>query len=479
MKILSRNPLALVFLPLAVMTQASVGPDYVRPTNSIPAGFSDTGVGSWQVGHPADALPKGNWWTVFQDASLDALEMRATTNNQDLKAALARLEQARAATRGARADYFPSVSLDPNYSRTRYSPNGGLIYPNGAIHDIKVPFDLSYEIDFWGRVRRNVEASVRDAEARAAAFEAFRLALNAEVAQEYFSWRATETELSTLRQTLGFRQEARSLVQARFEAGAANDLELARAETELALVAAELAAVERRRAELKDSLAVLVGAAAPDFGTEVTGLPVDIAPPTIPAGLPGELLERRPDIAEAERDLAARNARIGVARAAFFPTVRLTGMFGWESADVGLLLDWHSRIWSVGPSITLPIFQGGRNRAALRRAEATYDEGVAVYRGRVLTAFREVQDSLAGLHWLSEQSKAQQEVVTASRRTASLSKTRYESGFASYLEVVESERTRLASERQLAQLAGQRLMVTVQLIKAMGGGWEAPPGPAR
>jgi len=470
---------ALVLGASAAVIQASVGPDYVRPTNAVPATFSDVGLGTWQMGHPADATPRGNWWTVFQDSSLDALELRAITNNQDLKAALARLEQARAATQGARAEYFPTLSLDPSYSRTRYSPNGALIYPSGAIHDIKVPFDLSYEIDFWGRVRRSVESSVRDAEARMAALEAFRLSLNAEVAQEYFSWRATETELATLRQTLGFRQEARSLVQARFEAGAANDLEFARAETELALVAAELASVERRRAELKNSLAVLVGAAAPDFGLEVTGLPVDTEPPVIPAGLPGDLLERRPDIAEAERDLAARNARIGVAKAAFFPTVRLTGMFGWESADVDLLLDWHSRVWSIGPSITLPIFQGGRNRAALRRAEATYDEGVAVYRGRVLTAFREVQDSLAGLHWLSEQSKAQRDVVTASRRTASLSKTRYEAGFANYLEVVESERTRLASERQLAQLAGQRLMVTVQLIKAIGGGWSASPDSVR
>ncbi len=476
---LSRIRLVLVLLTSVALARASVGPDYVRPTNAVPATFSDVGLGSWQVGHPSDAVPKGNWWTVFQDPALDALELRATTNNQDLKAALARLEQARAATRGARAEYFPALSLDPSYSRTRYSPNGGLIYPNGAIHDIKVPFDLSYEIDFWGRVRRSVESSVRDAEARAAAFEAFRLTLNAEVAQEYFSWRATETELSTLKQTLGFRQEAKTLVQARFEAGAANDLELARAETELALVATELASVERRRADLKNSLAVLVGAAAPDFRLEVTGLPVDAVPPVIPAGLPGELLERRPDVAEAERDLAARNARIGVAKAAFFPTVRLTGMFGWESADVGLLLDWHSRIWSLGPSITLPIFQGGRNRAALRRAEATYDEGVAVYRGRVLTAFREVQDSLAGLHWLGEQSKAQQDVVTAARRTASLSRTRYESGFASYLEVVESERTRLASERQLAQLAGQRLVVTVQLVKALGGGWGSPTDTVR
>lgn len=472
MKILSRFHALLGLLMVSAHAIASVGPDYVRPTHDIPDAFATNNLGTWQVARPSDAVPKGIWWSVFHDSQLDALESRASTNNQDLKAALARLEQARANTRAARSEFFPAISLDPSFSRTRYSPNGELIYPSRAINDVKVPFDLSYEIDFWGRIRRSVESATRDAEARAAAFESVRLALNAEVAQEYFSWKATEAELDTLRRTLGFRREARDLVQARFEAGAANELEFARSETELASVSADLAAIERRRAEFKNSLAVLVGVPAPSFLIEVGPLPIDVIPPSIPPGLPSELLERRPDIAEAERDLAARNARIGIAKAAFFPTVRLTGMFGWESADTDLLFDWHSRIWSLGPSITLPIFQGGRNRANLRRAQAAYDEGVANYRGRVLTAFREVQDSLIGLHWLHVQSDAVAKVVEASRRTASLSKTRYESGFATYLEVVESERTRLAAERQLAQLAGQRLVITVQLIKALGGGWE-------
>ena len=473
MKTLSLFPALLGWLMVLAQSLASVGPDYIRPTNDIPNAFATNNLGTWQLAHPSDAVPKGNWWSVFQDSQLDALESRAGTNNQDLKASLARLEQARASTRIARSEFFPSISLDPNFSRTRYSPNGELIYPSRAINDVKVPFDLSYEIDFWGRIRRSVESATRDAEARAAAFESFQLALHAEVAQEYFSWKAIEAELDTLRRTLGFRREARDLVQARFEAGAANELEFARAETELASVAADLAAIERRRAEFKNNLAVLLGAPAPTFLLDVQPLPIDVVPPSIPPGLPSDLLERRPDVAEAERDLAARNARIGVAKAAFFPTVRLTGMFGWESADTDLLFDWHSRIWSIGPSVTLPIFQGGRNRASLRRAQAAYDEGVANYRGHILTAFREVQDSLVGLHWLHVQSDAVAKVVEAARRTASLSKTRYESGFATYLEVVESERTRLAAERQLAQLAGQRLVVTVQLIKALGGGWEA------
>lgn len=462
----------LCCLWLILGARASVGPDYVRPTNSVPVQFQEVETGSWQMGRPSDAIPRGSWWRVFQDPGLDQLEDLASLQNQDLKAALARVEQARASTREARSEYFPSLTLDPAASRERYSPNGGLIYPSRAITDIKVPFNLAYEIDFWGRIRRTVEATTRDAEARAAAFESFRLLLHADVAQDYYSWRAAEGELADLKRTVELRQEARALIRARFEAGAANDLELARAETELALVEVEVADVARRCGQLKNSLALLCGAAAPDFVVSGTPLSATNLPPQIPPGLPGQLLERRPDVAEAERDLAARNARIGVAKAAFFPVVQITGMAGWESADVGLLFDWHSRIWSIGPSISLPIFQGGRNRAALRRARAVYDEGVANYRERVLIAFREVQDSLTGLHWLREQAVAQEQAVAASRRTAELSRTRYDAGFASYLEVVESERTRLSSERQAVQLAGQRFVVTIQLIKAIGGGWD-------
>ena len=471
---------ALLLLGLLALSpvslQGAVGPDYHRPEVALPeGGFEDASPGSWKQATPSDTQPRGAWWRLFGDEGLDRLEAEAAAGNQDLKAALARVEQARAGTRQARSEYFPSLSADPNYSRTRYSPNGPLPFPVRQAHDIKVPFDLTYELDLWGRVRRGVESAVRDAEARAAALESLQLALHAEVAQNYFALRATDAELASVRGTTVLRQEALKLVHSRVTAGSANELEEAQAEAELAVVQVDLASIERRRSELRNGIALLLGKPATGFALPDAPLPPGQSPPAIPAGLPGDLLERRPDVAEAERDLAARNARIGMAKAAFFPTVRLTGFAGWESTDVESLFNWQSRMWSLGPSITLPIFQGNRNRASLRRAQASWEEGVATYRERVLVAFREVQDALTATRLLTAQSEAQARAVTAAQRAARLSRARYDAGFVSYLEVIEAERLALASERAAAQLAGQRFVTAVQLIKAVGGGWESAP----
>ena len=268
------------------------------------------------------------------------------------------------------------------------------------------------------------------------------------------------------------RREALAIFGSRAKNGTGNELELARAETELATLATEVIALKHRRSELKNALAVLVGAPASEFAVGDNPLTLTNAPPVIPAGLPGELLERRPDIAEAERSLAAHNARIGVAKAAFYPIVRLTGLAGWESADVASLFNWSSRVWSIGPSVTVPIFQGSRNKAKLRNAEALWEEGVANYRQRVLIAFQETQNALTASRLLTDQAAAQTVAVSAAQRTATLSRTRYHAGFTSYLEVVESERTALTTERGAAQIAGQRLVAAVQLIKAIGGGWD-------
>lgn len=460
---------------VASASHAAVGPRYVRPTNDIPTAYKDTNVGSWQVANPADAAPRDDWWRWFQDETLNQWVAQVDQANQDLQAALARVEQARAGARQAKSEYFPSLSFDPNYNRNRYSPNAPLIFPIRHAHDIRVPFDLSYELDLWGRVRRAFESARLDADARAAAFQSLRLALISETVQLYFSLRATDAELAIVSRTLDLWREQLQLIQSRAKAGAASELDVSRLQTEVSSVAADFAAVKRKRQELITALAVLVGRPASAFEWSAMPLPLDAMPPLVPAGLPSELLERRPDIAEAERDLAARNARIGVAKAAFFPTVRLTGTAGWESADVDSLFNWESRIWSLGPSITLPIFQGARNRAQLRRAQAAWDEGVALYRQRVLVAFKEVQDALTASRLLSEQSAAQTEAVEAARRTAELSKVRYNAGFVSSLEVVDSSRTALTAERQSAQLAGQRFVTAVQLIKALGGGWSVVP----
>lgn len=463
--------LALVSVATNLFGGLAVGPDYHRPSTPATTNFAAATLGTWKEATPTDAIARGDWWSVFNDPVLDGLERQAATNNQDLKAAAARVTQARALARNAKADFFPSLTFDSSASRGRTSGNTLNPAPNQLGNDFRVPMDLTYELDLWGRVRRSFEGANADAQGRLAAFENTLLVLKADVAQNYFALRTLDTERAILRNTLGLRRDALDLVNARFKGGAASELDVSRAETELNSTEAELLAVDRRRAEVEHALAVLVGKPASDFA--VTELPLDAStlPPVIPAGLPGNLLERRPDIAEAERALVAANSRIGVAKAAFFPVVRLTGAAGFESADVDSLFNWESRVWSLGPSITLPIFQGGRNRANLKRSQAAFEENTANYRQRVLVAFKEVQDALTGARLLSQQADAQSRSRASARKTADISNARYRAGLVSYLEVVESERTALSAERESARITGQRLVTSVQLIKALGGGW--------
>lgn len=451
---------------------AAVGPNYRRPSAPTPANFADRELGNWKGATPPDAIARGDWWRVFNDAALDDLERQAAENNQDLKAAMARVVQARALARDAKADFFPSLSFDPAATRGRTSETVLNPSPTRQGNDFRVPLDLSYELDLWGRVRRNFEGANADAQARLAAFENTLLLLKADVAQNYFELRTLDTERAILRDTIGLRRDALNLVNSRFKGGAASELDVSRAETELDSTEAEILSVQRARAEVEHALAVLIGKPASDFTLRELTLASTALPPVIPAGLPSDLLERRPDIAEAERAMAAANARIGVAKAAFFPVVRLTGLAGFESMDVDTLFNWQSRAWSMGPSITWPIFQGGRNRANLKRAQAAYEENVALYRQQVLIAFKEVQDALTGTRLLSQQAEAEDRSRASARKTANISNSRYRAGLVSYLEVVDSERTALAAERESARITGERLVVSVQLIKALGGGWQ-------
>ena len=448
-----------------------VGPDYQRPTTPTEAQFVDAGLGDWKEATPVDAIARGDWWSVFNDPVLTDLEQQAAINNQDLKAAVARVTQARAVARNVKADFFPSLTLDATIDRRRQSGNALNPLPVELGNNFRVPVDLSYELDLWGRVRRSFEGANVDAQARLAAFENTLLLLKADVAQNYFVLRTLDTERAILRNTIMLRREALDLVNARYKGGASSELDLSRAETELTSTEAELWSVDRRRAEVEHALAVLVGAPAGEFAVKELPLDDNALPPVIPPGLPSSLLERRPDIAEAERNLAAANARIGVAKGAFFPVVKLIGTAGFESFEAESLFNWESRAWSIGPSITLPIFQGGRNRANLKRSQAVFEENVALYRQQILVAFKEVQDALTGARLLSEQSVAQDRSRTSARKTVELSSSRYRAGLVSYLEVVDSERTALTAEREFARVAGQRLVTSVQLIKALGGGW--------
>lgn len=455
--------LATSSLALVAAAAAAIGPDYQRPTVAAPLAWKTAAT-------PADALPRGDWWKLFNDATLDDLEARALNANQNLAAAAARVEQARAAAGLARSNYFPSIGVRPSFDRSRTSETTDNRFPVAESSTYRGALDAVWELDLFGRVRRLNESARADASASAADFENVRLALTAEVAATYFSLRGLDRELALVSDGVALRRKALDLVASRRSNGAATDFDLARAETELASTEAESSALANRRAALQNALAILLGAPAPDF--QLSALDSQLsAPPSVPAGLPSELLERRPDIAAAESALAAANARIGVAKAAFFPAISLTGSFGYASGDVDRLFNADSKLWSIGPSLYLPIFQGGRNRANLARSRAAFEESVAQFRQRVLVAFRETQDALTATQLLAEQAAAQERAVAAARRARELAQTRYDAGYVNYFEVLDAQRTLLAAERAATQLGAQRLVNSVGLVKALGGGW--------
>jgi multidrug efflux pump len=468
--------IAVLVLLLAVSSAKAgiltVGPDYHQPSNSTPADYKAEELGAWKQGRPLDNVPKGTWWRVFDDAKLNELESRALASNQDLKAAVARVDQSRATARVARSEFLPSLNFDPGWYRQRYSPNQVPSFGNVTANTFSTPLDLSYEVDLWGRVRRSFESARADAQASLASFYGVLLTLQADVAQNYFAIRALDAEIGTVNGTVNLRKEQVQLVRSRFGGGVGSDLDVARAETELATTEAEAASLAQRRAELENAIALLIGSNPSSFQLATDTNAWNPQPPEIPAGLPADLLERRPDVAEAERQLASANARIGVAKASFFPVLTLTGSGGFVSGDIDSLFKWDSRTWSLGPSLSLPIFAGGRNRANYRRSQAARDEAIAHYRQLVLVAFGEVENSLSGIRFLATQAEAQQRAVMNAQRAADLATDRYRSGIVSYLEVVDASREALLSERANAELAGQRLIASVQLIKALGGGWD-------
>ncbi len=470
---------AIVILALVIPFTAlkagplTIGPDYKQPTNAIPQNYKAAEYGNWKIGHALDNVPKGNWWELFGDTNLNALETQALAANQQLKAAVARVSEARATARVARSEFLPFISADPSYNRQRYSPNENPSFGSVTANTFSTPLDLSYEVDLWGRVRRNFESSRADAQASLADFYNVLLTLNADVAQNYFSLRSLDAEIAAVASTVDLRHEQVRLVRGRFEGGIGSDLEVAQAETELATTEAEAASLAQRRDQLENAIAILVGQNPATFKLiAFTNSDWSPTPPEIPAGLPADLLERRPDVAQAERQLASANAKIGVAKAAFFPVVTLTGSGGYLSGDVSSLFTWESRTWSFGPSVSLPIFAGGRNKANYRHSQAVYEEAVANYRQQVLIAFGDVENSLSGIRHLVEQSEAQTRAVKNARRATDLATDRYRSGIVAYIEVVDASRDSLTAERANAQLAGQRLIAAVQLIKTLGGGWD-------
>jgi len=474
----------LATVSIAIARLPTIGPDYTRPDTPAAAEFRHTQptTAAWKTAAPADTFSRGEWWKIFNDATLTQLESDALKANQDLRAAAARVEEAAAAAGLARSAFWPQVALDASATRAQASRTIANQFPQSLANTVDVPLVASWEIDLFGRVRRLNESARDEAAATAAVFESIRLSLTAQVAQSYFTLRGLDQERALLRETADLRRRELDLIDARLKNGAATDLDRARAETELATAEADTAAVSRQREAVQDALAVLVGVPASSFSISENESNANApspaftrgaALPSVPAGLPSDLLERRPDIAAAERALAAANARIGVAKAAFFPAISLTGSAGFASSEMSQLFQTDSREWSIGPSLYLPIFQGGRNRANLERSKAAFDQSVATFRQSVLVAFREVQDALAATAWLGDQAEAQTRALVSAQRAAKLAKARYDAGFVSYLEVIDAERTALATQRVSVQLATERFTTAVALIKALGGGWHA------
>lgn len=430
----------------------------------------------WTQAVPLDSLPKGAWWEFFGDTELNGYEQRAMASNQTLQAAIARLSEARATARVTAAGLYPELDGGARAIRERLSGNRPV---NGAVaaptpvtqNEFSIPFTLNYEVDLFGRVRHSVEAANADLQASAADLENVRLLVSSELAADYFQLRELDSEIAVVQKAISYQQQGLTLVQNRHSGGAASGLDVAQQQVVLDTSQTQLAVLQQQRAQFQHALAMLQGIPPAQFVAPARGLQAQ--PPALPLLVPSELLQRRPDIATAERQTAAANARIGVARAALYPNISLGGSGGLDSQAISHLLNAPSLFWSLGLSAIEPLIAGGRNRAQLEYARGVYQETVANYRETALTAFQQVEDALSGLTTLAAAYESQQRAVVDSERSLQLANARYTGGLVTYLDVITAEEQTLSNERQEAQLLGQRMTTSVLLVKALGGGWDA------
>jgi NodT family efflux transporter outer membrane factor (OMF) lipoprotein len=468
---------ALFTLPLILLSGCAVGPKYHPPVVQAPPAYKE--VGNWKPAQPNDQNLGGTWWTIFQDPQLNALELEVNVSNQNLKAAEAQFRQARATLRYYRADYYPTVTAGPSATRTRVSANSptnstllGVSY-----NDFVLPFDVSYQADVWGRVRRNVESYREQAQASAADLATVNLSMHADLAIDYFEARSLDAQEQLLNSTAKEYEQALELTDSRFRGGIASEVEVEQAKTQLQTVRAAAIDVGVLRAQYEHAVAVLIGKPPAEFS--LPPLPLTAPPPHVPISVPSELLERRPDIAAAERRVASANAQIGVAKSAYYPLISLGGSGGFESSAITTLLDGSSGLWSVGLSAVGTVFDVGRRRSLTDQARAAYDYQVAAYRENVLTGFQQVEDNLAAVRILENEAKVQDEAVVAAQNSLNLSVTRYKGGVTSYLEVITAQSAALTDEVTAVDILGRRMANTVLLIQALGGGWDRSSLPDR
>jgi NodT family efflux transporter outer membrane factor (OMF) lipoprotein len=477
----SKQALWLASLLAIAMLQLSgceVGPKYHPPVMQAPPAYKEAG--NWKAAQPNDQNLGGTWWTMFQDPQLDALELQIDVSNQNLKAAEAQYRQSRAVLRQSRADYYPTVTAGPSATRQHISSNRPPLsstFDGITYNDFVLPVDLSYQVDVWGRVRRMVESNREQAQASAADLATVNLSMRADLALDYFQARSLDAEEQLLNATVKEYEQALQLTQSQFRGGLASEVEVKQAMTQLQTVRAEAIDVGVMRAQYEHAVAILLGKPPAKFS--LPPLPLTAPPPTVPVSVPSELLERRPDIAAAERRVAAANAQIGVAKSAYYPQISLGGTGGFESSSLSTLLTGPSGLWAVGASAVTTIFDGGRRRAVTDQAIAAYDFQVAAYRENVLTGFQQVEDNLAAVRILENEARVQDEAVVAAQGSLDLSIKRYKGGVTSYLEVITAQNAALTDEVTAVNILGRRMANTVLLIQALGGGWDRSSLPQR
>jgi multidrug efflux system outer membrane protein len=469
---IARSSVAIGLVAVMALSGCAVGPKYQRPSAPVPTQFKESDAQPTQAGKTSP-IAYSNWWLVFNDPTLNQLENDADSANQDIRVAVARVDESEAAARYARSFMSPTLSLGTSVSRTREAqnrPNNGNTFGRAATYnDFQIPLFFSYEIDAWGRVRRSLEAARDVHQATEADLRFVRLSVEAAVALDYYSLRETDAERAVLDSTIQQLQQALDVTTNRFHEGINSELEVKQAKTLLDQTKAQAQALDVQRAQLEHAIAVLDGRAASDFSLPTA--PFTGLPPSLPPGLPSDLLARRPDIAEADRYVAAATAQIGVARTAYLPQLSLTGFAGFESTAIGSLFSWQNSIASLGAAALTPVFNGGRIRADVDQAKARYRESLGQYVKTVLTAYQEVEDQLAALRILSGEAQSESDAVDDAKRAEEIAMNRYKAGLVGYLDVVFAETALLSNERVATQISGQRMVATVVLVKALGGGW--------
>jgi NodT family efflux transporter outer membrane factor (OMF) lipoprotein len=469
---------AIVAGTIMLLSACTVGPDYVKPSVETPPAYKEAeGGAKWQIAQPKDDVIRGAWWELFNDPQLNALEAQVVISNQNIAVAEAQYRQALALVQAARAGYFPTVGVNGSATRSRTPfTSGGSSGSSrtsssaGAVNNFLVSGNASWEPDIWGKVRRTVEANEASAQASAADLASIRLSAQTALAQDYFQLCALDAQKKLFAATVSAYQRFLDLTKNRYAGGVSSKADVLQADTQLKTTQAQAIALGVQRAQLEHAIAMLIGKSASVFSIPET--PLSLTPPTIPVSVPSVLLERRPDIAAAERLAAAANAQIGVAEAAYYPNISLTATGGFEGSQLSNWLIWPNRLWSIGAAAAETVFDAGLRSAQTAQARAAYDASVASYRQAVLTGFQEVEDNLAALRLLEEEAMAQDEAVKSARQSLQVSINQYKAGTISALNIITVQTIALNDEQTAVGIAGQRMTASVLLISALGGGWD-------